>query len=184
VSTEPRSGHELIVFVVPDHLGVPAAAGVDGVVARTRGVNTEYAWLVVNTRVRAVRPPAAEVTGALLAGHCAAPNQGTADLAEGLAMAAGMAHQFLADHDDGLPVAVDLLVVADPRCRLDDPAAGHLPSGGVVQAGVVLHDYTLAAVLPMGMRRLYTDSLTDLGLLWMLLRARHRTFRRPATMLG
>ncbi|HZO64497.1 MAG TPA: hypothetical protein VFB74_05805 [Kribbellaceae bacterium] len=182
--TEPRSGYELTVFVIPAHLGQLVAPALDEVVARTRSVNAAFAWLVVDSRVCALQSPAAEVTGVVLARRCAEGVYTSADLTEGLVMAFGIAQQFIQAHDDGLPAAVDILTVADARCRLDASALTLGSAEEVVQAGVVLHDYPDPGGLPRDMHRLHTDAVAHLGLLWSLLQSRHRIVRRPAALLG
>jgi len=182
VSAEPRSGHDLTAFVVPAHLARPAARAVDLFVSHTRSVNAEYTWLIVDTAVRAWLPPTADPTSAPLTAHPTPSPSSPADLTQGFAMAVDLAAQFVGRHDDGLPVAADLLLVADAQCRLDALDADHLATDGLVQAGIVLHRH--ATPLPMGMLRRDADSLDTLGWEWLLLRIRQCANRQPDPMLG
>lgn len=182
MTAEPRSGHELTVFVVPAHLGRPAARAVDLFVSRTRGVNAEYAWLVVDTAVRAWLPPTADLTGAPLTTHTATPAAPPANLTEGFAMAVDVARQFVGSHDDGLPAAADVLLVADAGCRLDPEHSDRQATDGLVRAGIVVHGHAIA--LPTGLLRRDADSLDSLGWEWLLLRLRQHADRQPVPVLG
>jgi hypothetical protein len=180
VSAEPRSGHELTVFLIPAHLGGPAARAVDLFVAQTRGANAEYAWFVADVGVRAWTMPTPDPAGSLVATHGGTGPD--ADLTEGFAMAVSLARRYVDGHDDGLPVAADILVVADARCRFEVEDTIHSRAGELVQAGMVLHRHPGA--VPAGLFRRDTENLEELGWAWLELRAGHRSQRLPRPVLG
>lgn len=180
--TDPVSAHDLVVFVVPTHLGDAVERAVDDVVGHAGNGNTAFGWVAFDTRSRALYPPAPWLSGTLLRAHCTAPDGPTA-LAAGVTTAVDLAHQFIADHRDGLPVSVDLLAVGDARCHCDGAAMPE-PGSGVIRGGIVLHDQPTPSGLPLYLRSVMAESWSQIGLLWTLLRQRQRVLRRPASMLG
>jgi hypothetical protein len=182
VIAEPRSGRDLTIFLIPAHLGGPGGSAIDLFATHTRSANTEYAWLLADTEVLAWQPPVADPSGALVAAYGKDEAAPGTDLTEGFAMGLDLARQFLADHQDGLPVTADILVVADSHCQIKINDMVHSRTGDCVQAGIVLHHHANASSAGLARR-----DIVDLGLLgwtWLHLRAGLRVRRLPQSILG
>jgi hypothetical protein len=185
----PVSAHELVVFAVPAHTATTAVAAIDHVVDRVAGGpaggNTSFAWVVVDSAVRAVREASPYLRGSDLLPYCGMqPSESPVDHWAALDAAFDLAQMFTATCADGLPVAVDILAAVDTDRHHARGPSPVLNTDRRICAGLAVHG-DLSSVNVRG----YVDSRwlpdwTQLGRIWLMLRHRLRPMRRPEPWLS
>ncbi|MFY1619129.1 hypothetical protein [Micromonospora sp. WMMD736] len=187
----PRSGHELVVFLVDGSVVHQPwlAAGVDGVVAAARrspaAPNHGFAWVLLDTTVRGLCGWQGQLSGRALAGTArrllTGPAASPAALDAGLAAAYQMARSFLDQRDDGLPAAVDLLAVLGPHGDCRGP--GHTEVASDYRVQLAIAGYGEPGPAPDGLDHTRISG-PDLVAVWTAARSRNAARRRPRLVLG
>ncbi|TCB99633.1 hypothetical protein E0H26_03485 [Micromonospora zingiberis] len=186
----PRSGHQLVVFLIDatvrDQWPATAMDHVVDMANRSLAApNHHFAWVVFDTIARALHGWADTVTGRavtdIVRQLSTDPVTTPSALDAGLAAGYQLSRSFLDQRDDGLPATVDLLAMIGSAGDCRGESHPEVASDSRIQLAVATCGEPGPAPADIDLTRVAGP---ELGVVWVAARQRMAGRRRPHLVLG